>query len=231
MAAPERLHLQMAAQNQDVPLHSVSVPSTPHQQPRDLRFPSRSPSPGRPIASRSTQPVVTQPSDHAAGMPQQSAPVVCKFESGAEFRKRRIGYKDGGNEPLPPPKKEPRKTLDPAEEDKLSGDMRELYDRILPSEESEKRRAQLVDKLQRILNEEWPGHDIKVNVFGSSGNLLSSCDSDGELFCLLGRVYSDTYEQQWTSVLLLLSKSSRRCTVSPLSYTNVGTLVTTWTKL
>jgi DNA polymerase sigma len=88
---------------------------------------------------------------------------------------------DGGNEELGPPKKEPKKTLEPDEHEKLSGDMRELYDRLLPSQESEERRAQLVKKLERILNEEWPGNDIRVNVFGSSGNLLSSSDSDVDI--------------------------------------------------
>lgn len=107
--------------------------------------------------------------------------MVCKFETGAEIRKRRIPYVEGGNEELGPPKKELKKTLDPDEHEKLSGDLRELYDRLLPSEESEKRRAQLVEKLERILNEEWPGNDIRVNVFGSSGNLLSSSDSDVDI--------------------------------------------------
>lgn len=80
---------------------------------------------------------------------------------------------------MPPPKTEPKKALEPDEDDKLSGDMRELYDRLLPSEESEERRAKLVAKLEGILEKTWPGNDIKVNVFGSSGNLLSSTDSDG----------------------------------------------------
>jgi len=69
--------------------------------------------------------------------------------------------------------------LEPHEEDKLSGDMRELYDRLLPSAESEKRRGLLIKKLETTLNQKWPEHDIRVNVFGSSGNLLSSDDSDG----------------------------------------------------
>ena len=59
--------------------------------------------------------------------------------------------------------------------------MDELYQRLLPSDESEERRARLVAKLERLLNEEWPGNDIKVNVFGSSGNLLSSSDSDVDI--------------------------------------------------
>jgi DNA polymerase sigma len=88
---------------------------------------------------------------------------------------------DGGHEELGPPKEEPKKTLTPDEREKLSGDMRELYDRLLPSQESEENRAKLVHKLERILNEEWPGQDIRVNVFGSSGNLLSSTDSDVDI--------------------------------------------------
>lgn len=111
----------------------------------------------------------------------RGAPVVCKFETGDEFRKRRMPYIEGGEQELGPPKKEPRRTLEPNEQDKLSGDMRELYDRLLPSQESEQNRAKLLEKLDRILNEEWPGNEIKVNVFGSSGNLLSSTDSDVDI--------------------------------------------------
>lgn len=161
---------------------SSSVPSTPHQQPRDLRFHSRSPSPGRNLnndspGSRSVKSeVVSLPNGAPRGVQ-----AICKFETGAEIRKRRIPYVEGGNEPLKPPDKEPKTHLEPHEDDKLSGDMRELYDRILPSDESEERRARLVKKLECILNEEWSGSDIKVNVFGSSGNLLSSSDSDVDI--------------------------------------------------
>lgn len=73
----------------------------------------------------------------------------------------------------------PKAALNPDEEEKLSGDMRELYDRLLPSEESQKRRELLVEKLYRILNTEWPGNEFKVHVFGSSGNLLCTTESDG----------------------------------------------------
>ena len=88
---------------------------------------------------------------------------------------------DGGNEELGPPKKEPKRSLEPDDHEKLSGDMRELYDRLLPSQESEERRTLLVKKLEKILNEEWPGNDIRVHVFGSSGNDLSSSDSDVDI--------------------------------------------------
>ena len=83
--------------------------------------------------------------------------------------------------PIQEPKKEPKTALEPDEHEKLSGDMRELYDRLLPSQESEERRTQLVTKLEKMLNEEWPGNDIRVHVFGSSGNDLSSSDSDVDI--------------------------------------------------
>ena len=73
----------------------------------------------------------------------------------------------------------PKKYLNPVEEEKLSGDMRELYDRILPSDESDQRRAKFVQKLERILNQQWADSDIQVHVFGSSGNMLCTSDSDG----------------------------------------------------
>jgi DNA polymerase sigma len=86
---------------------------------------------------------------------------------------------DIGDEPLENPPSTPKESLDPEEDDKLSGDMRELYDRLLPSEDSEKRRILFVEKLERILHKEWPGNEFKVHVFGSSGNMLCTSDSDG----------------------------------------------------
>ena len=65
------------------------------------------------------------------------------------------------------------------EERKVATDMREVYDRLLPSEKVEEKRKTLVGKLEKIFNDEWPGHDIKAHLFGSSGNLLCSDDSDG----------------------------------------------------
>jgi DNA polymerase sigma len=65
------------------------------------------------------------------------------------------------------------------EERKLTTDMRELYDRLLPTSGVEENRKKLVKKLEKIFNDEWPGHDIRAHPFGSSGNLLCSDDSDG----------------------------------------------------
>ncbi len=84
-----------------------------------------------------------------------------------------------GDEKLGRPPVEPKKSLDPDEEERLSGDMRELYDRLLPTKESEERRTRFINKLEKILNDQWPGNNIKVHVFGSSGNMLRTSDSDG----------------------------------------------------
>jgi len=65
------------------------------------------------------------------------------------------------------------------EERKLTTDMRELYDRLQPTAEVKANREKFVVKLEELFNEEWPGHEIKVNMFGSSGNKLCSDDSDG----------------------------------------------------
>lgn len=77
-------------------------------------------------------------------------------------------------------KEEPKKTLDPHEDDKLSGDMRELYDRLQPSLDNTHKRDRFVQKVQQILEAEFPGNLSKVHVFGSSGNMLYTTDSDGE---------------------------------------------------
>jgi hypothetical protein len=80
---------------------------------------------------------------------------------------------------LPEEKDGLKESLDPEEERRLTSDITELYDRLLPSAESDDRRRQLVRKLEKLFNKQWPGHKIKANVFGSSGNKLCSSDSDG----------------------------------------------------
>jgi DNA polymerase sigma len=94
------------------------------------------------------------------------------------FFRRRMPY-TLGTDVLPDEKEGLKEQLDADEERKLTTDMLEVYDRLLPSAESDDRRRQLVRKLERLFNDQWPGHDIKVHVFGSSGNKLCSSDSDG----------------------------------------------------
>jgi DNA polymerase sigma len=121
-------------------------------------------------------------------------------------------YLEGGELELGPPKKEPKKTLDPDESGKLSQDMRELYDRLLPSEQSEQRRAELIVKLNKIMQDEWPDKDIKVAVFGSSGNLLSSSDSDVDI-CV---TTSDKQLATMHSLAMLLHRSKSGLVVTPI---------------
>ena len=72
-----------------------------------------------------------------------------------------------------------KKTLAPEDEKRLTADTQALYEQLLPSEEDESKRTRFVEKLEKILNGRWPGNSIKVHVFGSSGNLLCTSDSDG----------------------------------------------------
>ncbi|KAL8682608.1 MAG: hypothetical protein Q9186_001381 [Xanthomendoza sp. 1 TL-2023] len=157
--------------------HSNSLPSTPYQHAQKLNFHSPSPSPTKRSDDASPR------STHSESEKTQArGPFVagCKFETGMAHSRRRIPYSVGG-EQLERPSSMPKKYLNPMEEDKLSGDMRELYDRILPTKDSDERRARFVGKLERILNEKWPENDIRVHVFGSSGNMLCTNESDVDI--------------------------------------------------
>ncbi|CAG8473301.1 10350_t:CDS:10 [Cetraspora pellucida] len=73
------------------------------------------------------------------------------------------------------------KILTPRSEKNLSEAIYSLYEELLPTNESLERRKQFVDKIERILNEEWPDHEIKVNLFGSSVNSLGTSTSDVDI--------------------------------------------------
>jgi len=156
---------------------SNSVPSTPHQYPREVFSRSRSPSPNGGLGSHSPRSVSSEANSTMPSL--RKARGGCRFETNAAFGRRRIPYIS--SDILEKAKEEPKKGLDPQEDKKLSGDMRELYDRLLPSEESKERRSMFVKKLENILHTEWPGNEFKVHVFGSSGNLLFTSESDGEV--------------------------------------------------
>jgi len=88
-----------------------------------------------------------------------------------------------GTEKLPRlDEKDVKSKLSEDEERKLTTDMRELYDRLKPSEENDLKRKKLVEKLEKIVNDEWPGNEIRLHVYGSSGNLLCTDESDGWCF-------------------------------------------------
>lgn len=94
--------------------------------------------------------------------------------------RRRMAYKIG-SERLPKlTAAEVKSSLSADEEKRLTRDMRQVFDDLLPTAESEARRMKLVAKLEKLFNTEWPGHDIQVHMFGSSGNLLCTDTSDGK---------------------------------------------------
>lgn len=160
---------------------SSSVPSTPHQRARNLSFESQSREPS-PIVAQNQSPrsAYSEPNGGAASLPPRSFPPrPCPYETAPRHFWRRIPYNIGAErlEKCHPDKVKSKLSED--DERKLSTDMRELYDRLLPSPEVKDNRKTLVQKLEVIFNEEWPGHNIRVHLFGSSGNLLWSDDSDG----------------------------------------------------
>ena len=158
---------------------SNSLPSTPYMGAIKLLDDQRTPSPTVKGADMTSPRSARSESDTSLRPPGRTPFLAgCKYETGMAFSRRRVPYSLGGDK-LERASTMPKKYLDPNEEDKLSGDMRELYNRILPSAESEDRRAKFIKKLEKILHEQWPGNDIEVHVFGSSGNLLCSSDSDG----------------------------------------------------
>ena len=94
--------------------------------------------------------------------------------------RRRVPY-TLGPESLEPDSKAAAKNLNPKEEFRITKDMQALYAQLLPTDESEKRRQKLVEKLERLLKERWPGKQINVSVFGSTGNRLGTSDSDVDI--------------------------------------------------
>jgi hypothetical protein len=156
---------------------SSSVPSTPHQHARKFSFESREPSPTatsnhspRSAYSESTL-TSTRPPPPRGG---------CRYETAMAHTRRRMPYSIGSErlEKLSSP--DVKSKLSEDEERKLSTDMRELYDRLLPTADVENKKEKLVRKLQKLFNDEWPGHDIQVHMFGSTGNLLCTDTSDGK---------------------------------------------------
>ncbi len=155
---------------------STSLPSTPNQRPRDRVSPSRSPSAKRNTSNPSPRSLHSD----SLPLPPQRPRGGCKYETGMAYAKRRVPYSLGPDK-LDADPEVPKAVLSTAEDARLTGDMRELYNRLLPSQESEERRKRLVEKLKLILKTQWPGYKTKVNVFGSTGNKLGSTDSDVDI--------------------------------------------------
>lgn len=161
---------------------SSSVPSTPHQRARDFPFESREPSPNA-IQNHSPRSAYSEPHGGATTFAARQAqqPRICPYETASVKFRRRMPYSLGAEWLDKVDEDKIKSKLSADEERRLSTDMREIYDRLLPSPEVEQNRDRLVKKLEKIFNDEWPGHNIRVHLFGSSGNLLCSDDSDGPL--------------------------------------------------
>jgi hypothetical protein len=167
-------------QNSSLSAQSNSVPSTPHQHARKFSFESREPSPG---ATNNHSPRSAY-SESNLILPSRPPPTLrggCRYETAMAHTKRRMPYSLGAEKLDKLNSSAVKSKLSEDEERKLSTDMRELYDRLLPTPDSEKKRENLVQKLEKLFNNEWPGHAIRVHVFGSSGNLLCTDESDGQL--------------------------------------------------
>ena len=160
-----------------LPSHqSSSLPSTPYQHPRDLPFHPSSPS-ERETLNGSPRSIHSESNHILPALRKQGN--GCKYETGLAFAKRRFPYSLGTDRlPVESPPKE-HLTLD--EEARLSEDLTALCQSLLPTDDSEKRRTRLVSKLEQLLNKQWPGHSIKVNVFGSTGNKLGTRESDVDI--------------------------------------------------
>lgn len=181
--APPR-PLQASAQNtvpaHAQPTHSSSVPSTPHQHARKFSFESRDPSPGA-TQNHSPRSAYSEANGNVPSLrplPQRHG--GCRFETAIPFSRRRMPYSD---EKLPKIDLDKIKSgLSEVEEKTLNAEMDDLYGRLLPKTDDEINRKKLVHKLEKLFNDRWPNANIQVRLFGSSGNLLCTEDSDGELF-------------------------------------------------
>ena len=158
---------------------SSSVPSTPHQYAREFAFESREPSPGaqQNHSPRSAYSETNSTLPSLRPLPPRLG--GCRFETAPAYSRRRMNYSLGSDRLETVDLDKVKSKLSEDEERALTTDMRELFNRLLPTDDIEKNRQKLVHKLEKLFNDEWPGHDIRVHLFGSSGNLLCSDDSDG----------------------------------------------------
>jgi len=92
--------------------------------------------------------------------------------------KRRMPYSIG-TERLPREENAVKEKLSPDEEKEITKQIVQLVEeKLQPNADVELRRRLFLEKLERIFNTVWPGHDIQVRAFGSTENKLSSKDSD-----------------------------------------------------
>ncbi|KAF4122922.1 Cid1 family poly A polymerase [Geosmithia morbida] len=162
---------------------SSSVPSTPHQRARQFSLGSREPSPTENTNNHSPRSAYSETTSMRPSAPPRQG--GCIYETSQINSRRRMPYSIGSDRLEKLPLGKIKGKLTEEEERKLATDMREVYDRLLPSDSVQEKRQKLVQKLETIFNERWPGYEIKAHLFGSSGNLLCSDDSDGSYLLAL----------------------------------------------
>ncbi|OLN96511.1 Poly(A) RNA polymerase cid13 [Colletotrichum chlorophyti] len=162
--------------------HSNSMPSTPQQHARNFSFESREPSPTT-TNNHSPRSAYSETNSNLPSLRPLPPRLMggCQYETAQVNSRRRMPYSLGSDKLERTDPSKIKSKLSKEEESKLTTDMRELYDRLLPTPQVEQNRQRLVTKLERIFNEEWPGHNIRVHLFGSSGNLLCSDDADVDI--------------------------------------------------
>ncbi|KAL0937538.1 poly(A) RNA polymerase Cid11 [Colletotrichum truncatum] len=162
--------------------HSNSMPSTPQQHARNFSFESREPSPTA-TNNHSPRSAYSETNSNLPSLRPLPPRLMggCQYETAQVNSRRRMPYSLGSDKLERTNLDKIKSKLSEEEERKLTTDMRELYDRLVPTEKVEENRKKLVVKLEKIFNEEWPGNDIRVHLFGSSGNLLCSDDSDVDI--------------------------------------------------
>lgn len=185
MTDPQRMPTQaggVQAANQ-----STSLPGSPFVRPRAAAT-SRSPprTPQIPPSRISTYQSPRTTNDNG-----------CQFQRPLKIR-RRMSY-SLGNEPLEKATGPIKERLDADQDTRLGVAISSLYISLMPSEALKDRRTQFLANLETKLSNKWPSHGIKLQVFGSSANNLSTADSDG------GLVLQDSYVttltlSQWTFV-------------------------------
>ncbi|KAH6854811.1 hypothetical protein B0I37DRAFT_410866 [Chaetomium sp. MPI-CAGE-AT-0009] len=160
---------------------SSSVPSTPHQHPRKYSFESREHSPGA-TQNHSPRSAYSETNGNVPSLrPLPPRLGGCRFETAVPHSRRRMPYSLGTDRLENVSADKVKSKLSDEEEAKLETHIQELFGRLLPTDAIENNRRKLVSKLEKLFNDEWPGHDIRVNLFGSSGNLLCSDDSDVDI--------------------------------------------------
>lgn len=157
---------------------SKSNPSTPYQRSQTKLGQQISPSTGQPTREGSPRSLNSE-SSHTTPAPRRPLR-GCKFEAGMAKARRRVPY-SLGPEKLGPEPEDMKKKLGLQEEAKLTSDMQKLYSRLVPNDESLARRSRFVQKLESLLQTRWPGQQINVSVFGSTGNCLGTSDSDVDI--------------------------------------------------